>query len=188
VVQHSARDERTDSVTNPRILNRKVHRWGAIVVALPFLVVLATGILLQLKKQLPWVQPAETPGTTTVPTLSPAQMLAAVQRVPEANAQSWADIDRVDLRPAKGMVKVITTSRWEVQLDAATGEVLHSAYRRSDLLESLHDGSWFHPAAKLWVFLPAGVVVFVLWGTGLYLFLVPILARRRSIARNHPRA
>lgn len=175
-------------MTNPRILNRKVHRWGAIVVALPFLVVLVTGVLLQLKKQLPWVQPAEARGASATPALSAAQILATVQRVPEAKAQSWADIDRVDMRPAKGLIKVITTSRWEVQLDAATGAVLHSAFRRSDLLESLHDGSWFHPAAKLWVFLPVGVVVLVLWGTGLYLFAVPILARRRLVARDHPRA
>lgn len=174
-------------MTNPRILNRQAHRWGAIAVALPFLVVLVTGVLLQLKKQVPWVQPAEARGAFASPALSAAEILVAVQRVPEAKVHSWADIDRVDIRPAKGLVKVVTTARWEVQLDASTGAVLHSAYRRSDLLESLHDGSWFHPAAKLWVFLPAGIVVLMLWGTGLYLFAVPILARRRSIARHHPR-
>jgi hypothetical protein len=55
---------------------------------------------------------------------------------------------------------------------------LQTAYRRSDLMESLHDGSWFHPLAKLWIFLPAGVIVFVLWVTGIYLFLLPIRSRR----------
>ena len=44
---------------NPRLLSRKAHRWGAIAVALPFLVVIATGILLQLKKNWSWVQPVE---------------------------------------------------------------------------------------------------------------------------------
>ncbi len=33
-------------------LNRKIHYWASIIVALPFLVVIATGILLQLKKQI----------------------------------------------------------------------------------------------------------------------------------------
>ncbi len=31
---------------NPRVLMRKSHRWGAIAVAIPFLVVIVTGILL----------------------------------------------------------------------------------------------------------------------------------------------
>ena len=42
----------------------------------------------------------------------------------------------------------------------------------------LHDGSWFHPLAKLWLFLPSGVIVFALWVTGIYLFLLPIRSRR----------
>jgi len=33
-----------------RFFMRYSHRWGALVVAIPFLVVLATGIVLQLKK------------------------------------------------------------------------------------------------------------------------------------------
>ncbi len=64
-------------------------------------------------------------------------------------------------------------------MDLATGDVLHSAYRRSDLIESLHDGSWFHDAAKLYVFLPVAVVVFGLWATGIYLFFLPIAVRWR---------
>jgi uncharacterized iron-regulated membrane protein len=33
-------------------LNRKVHYWGSLLVALPLGVVIVTGILLQFKKQL----------------------------------------------------------------------------------------------------------------------------------------
>ena len=51
------------------------------------------------------------------------------------------------------------------------------AYRRSDLIESLHDGSWFHDRAKLWVFLPTAAVVLMLWGTGIYLFFLPLAVR-----------
>ena len=54
--------------------------------------------------------------------------------------------------------------RWEVQLNADTGEVLHTAIRRSDVIESIHDGSWFHESFKLWVFLPAGIILAILWG------------------------
>ena len=37
-------------MSNFRILNRKLHPWGAIAIALPFLVIIASGVLLQLKK------------------------------------------------------------------------------------------------------------------------------------------
>lgn len=163
---------------NLRVWNRKLHRWGAIAVAVPFLIVIATGLLLQVKKQVAWVQPTEMKGTPGEPQVSLAAVFAAARSRPEAGIQSWTDIDRIDVRPGKGLIKVIGNSRWEVQIDQGTGEVLKTAYRRSDLMESLHDGSWFHDAAKLWIFLPSGVIVFALWITGIYLFLLPIRSRR----------
>lgn len=143
---------------------------------------LASGLLLQVKKQLEWVQPPEQRGQVTeaTPVLSLSDVLARAQQVPEAGIRTWADIDRVDVRPAKNMMKVISLTRWEIQLELATGEVLQVAYRRSDLIESLHDGSWFHPAAKLGVFLPTGVVVLGLWLTGIYLWLLPFRARQTA--------
>ena len=172
---------------NPRILNRKLHRWGAIATALPFLLVIATGLLLQLKKQLPWVQPPEQRTSSTVPTVSMAQIFAAAKSVPQAGIASWDDVERVDVRPSKGIAKVIGHSRWELQVDLATGALLQSAYRRSDLIEQLHDGSWFHDAAKLWVFLPSGFIVLGLWGTGLYLFVLPYLARAQKKSQQRRR-
>ncbi len=163
---------------NTRIWNRKLHRWGAIVVAVPFLIVIATGLLLQVKKQVAWVQPPEQKGTPGAPTVNLAMLLETARSVPQAQIREWSDIDRIDVRPRKGLIKVIGFSRWEIQVDAASGAVLQTAYRRSDLMETLHDGSWFHDAAKLWIFLPSGVIVFVLWITGIYLFLLPIRARR----------
>ena len=167
----------TKTGTNFRILNRKLHRWGSIAVALPFLVVLVTGLLLQLKKQLPWVQPPEQRTANPVPMLSMDRILQVARSVPEAQISDWSHIDRLDVRPGKGIVKVAAKNHWELQLDLASGELLQSAYRRSDLIEQLHDGSWFHDAAKLWIFLPSAVVVLGLWVTGLYLFLLPFRAR-----------
>jgi hypothetical protein len=56
---------------------------------------------------------------------------------------------------------------------------LQTARRHSDLIESVHDGSYFHPRFKLWVFLPAGLMLALLLLTGLPLFFQPYLARRR---------
>jgi uncharacterized iron-regulated membrane protein len=173
---------------NARILHRRLHRWGAAAVAVPFLVVLCTGVLLQLKKQLAWVQPPEQRGAAEAPALALPDVLARVRAVPEMGVRTWDDVDRIDVRPGKGLVKVVSRTRWEVQLDAATGAVLQTAYRRSDLLESLHDGSWFHELAKLGVFLPTALVVLGLWVTGVYLFLLPIRARRENHRRAAERA
>lgn len=173
----AAREEKGG--VNYRILNRKLHRWGSVAVALPFLIVLVTGLLLQVKKQVTWVQPAEQKTAHRAPSVSMERLLEVAKSVPQAGVQGWSDIDRFDVRPGKGLVKVITNSRWEMQVDAETGELLQTAYRRSDLIETLHDGSWFHDAVKLYVFLPAAIIVLGLWGTGLYLFVLPYLTRRR---------
>ncbi len=53
------------------------------------------------------------------------------------------------------------------------------AYRRNELIESLHDGSWFHKHAKLWIFLPSSVILLVLWILGIYLFVAPLLKKRK---------
>ena len=165
---------------------RKAHRWGAVIVALPFIVVLVSGVLLQLKKQIEWIQPPTHQGAAGPPSISFPQVLDAVMAVPEAAVHGWEDIDRVDVRPSNGVLKVRAKNRWEIQLDAQSGEVLQLAYRRSDLIESIHDGSFFHSNVKLWLFLPTAVVVIGLWTTGLYLFAVPHLVkreRRRSRSR-----
>lgn len=164
-------------------LNRRLHRIGALISALPVVVVVVTGLVLQLKKQVDWVQPPTRRGATTGLAVDWDTILASARSVPEAGIESWDDVDRLDVRPGKGMLKVRGKSRWEVQLDAASGEVLQVAYRRSDLIESIHDGSFFGgDAGKLWVFLPSGVVLLGLWISGVYLWLLPHLARRRRQA------
>ncbi|MCH7962240.1 MAG: PepSY domain-containing protein [Planctomycetes bacterium] len=170
----------------PKLVNkwsRKVHRWCAIAVALPLSVVICSGVLLQLKKQYDWIQPPMQRGEADVPTIGFDAILAAASAVPEAEIESWADIDRLDVRPGQGIVKVRGKTRWEVQVDTATGEVLQVKYRRSDLIESIHDGSWFHEKAKLWVFLPNGLILLCLLFTGLYLWILPIWAKRSARAR-----
>lgn len=154
-------------------LNRKVHRWGAVLIALPLLLVILTGLMLQVKKQVSWVQPETKKGSGKAPKLSMDDLLAKVKGVPEAGVAEWKDIDRVDIRPKDGIYKVTCKNRTEVQVDFATGDVLQVAERNSDLIESFHDGSFFGDGVKLGVFLPAAVVLLGLWVTGLILFCHP---------------
>jgi uncharacterized iron-regulated membrane protein len=156
-------------------------------VALPLAIITCTGLLLHFKKQIAWIQPPEHRGAGGDPAVPFDVILERCRTVPQAGIQSWEDVHRIDVRPGRGMLKVTANSGWEVQLDAADGRVLQAAFRRSDVIEALHDGSWFHDAVQMWIFVPAGAGLAVLLATGLYLFLLPIL-RRRWRRRHPPRA
>jgi uncharacterized iron-regulated membrane protein len=166
-------------------LIRILHRWGSVITAIPVAVIIITGIILQLKKESDWIQPPMQEGTSQVLTLSFDRILDVVTTVPQAETRTWDDIDRLDVRPEKGMIKVRCRNRWEVQIDAETGDVLQVAYRRSDLIESIHDGSFLHPDMKLWIFLPAGLILFVTWATGTYLFIRPYVAKHKKRTAPH---
>ena len=161
--------------------SRKAHRWCAVIFALPMLCVILSGLLLQVKKQSDWIQPPTKKGVSgnETPTRSWDALLQTVRHVPEAEVNDWSDIDRMDVRPSRGIVKVRCANRWEVQIDLRTGEILSSTLRRSDLIESLHDGSFFSHAAQQWIFLPNGIVLLVLWLTGLWLWYLPLSSRSR---------
>jgi hypothetical protein len=169
------------------VANRRVHYWLAVGLLLPGLLVVGTGLMLQVKKQWTLVQPPEQRGSTGVPTIALEAMLRAAATVPQAGVSSWDDVQRIDVRPSRGIAKVWTATGYEVQVDLRSGTVLQSAYRRSDVIESLHDGSFFGDATKLWLFLPAGLVLLTLYLTGSWMLLQPWIARRRVAARQRGR-
>lgn len=162
------------------VANRKVHYWASFIAAVPILVIIASGILLQMKKQVDWVQPPEKRGSSKVPVVDFAKIMSAVQSVPSLNVNGWEDVDRVDVRPGKGIAKVTLLNRWEVQVDLGTGDVLQTAYRRSDLIEQIHDGSFFAGDwTKLGLFLPAGLTLLLLWLSGIWMIWVPLKGKRK---------
>ena len=108
------------------------------------------------------------------------QILNIASKVPEARINGWSDVDRLDVRPGKGVVKVLAKNRWEIQIDTNSGDVLQVAVRRSDLIESIHDGSFFNEHFKLWVFLPSAILLSGIWVTGVYLFLFTYLRKRKQ--------
>jgi uncharacterized iron-regulated membrane protein len=160
-----------------------MHRWGAILIAVPTLLVILTGLLLQLKKEVAWIQPPTAKGSSQSLQIDWEQILDATVKDPRSGVTSWDDINRLDVRPKKGIVKVRCNNGWEIQLDTADGSVLSSAYRRSDLIESLHDGSFFSDNAKLYLFFANGLILFGLWLTGMYLWYLPIQSRRTKKKR-----
>ena len=163
--------------------SRRLHRWSGVLVALPLLLVIVTGLMLQLKKEINWIQPDSKRGSKPQLSINWNKILDTAKSIPQANVESWDDIDRLDIRPGKGLVKVRCRNHWEVQLDSSNGEVLSTAYRRSDIIESLHDGSFFSDFVKLYVFSANGVLLLGLWLTGAWLWYLPIKAKRKKKKR-----
>src|SRR5688572_28173821 len=144
---------------------------------------IVSGLFLQMKKQWTYVQPPEQRGTGQTPVIGLDAILASTQTVPELGVRGWDDVNRLDVRPGKGVVKVWLNNGYEVQVDLGTGRVLQTAYRRSDLIESIHDGSFFAGDwTKLGLFLPAGLTMLLLWLGGLWMWWVPFIAKRRRRA------
>ena len=138
----------------------------------------SSGIMLQLKKQSNWIQPNVEVTSSSKPVMLQSY-LDAVSTVKEANISSWDDIERIDIRPDKGIAKIKSKNNWEIQIDIETSGIYANNYRRSDIIESIHDGSFFSEVVKYGWFLPSGILLLALSLTGIYMFFIPILKKRK---------
>ena len=122
---------------------RKLHRWVAIPLLGAMFLLGATGLLLAWKKELkltPEVIARTAFEQQTTLSLDSLQ-LRAVTYMKDSLQLAW-QIDRMDVRPAKGIVKVRFEEHFtELQLDIYSGEVVSVRQRTSDIIEKLHDGS-----------------------------------------------
>lgn len=171
-----------------QVLLRKIHHWGSLLIMLQMGLVISAGLLLIVKKEFDWIQPPTAKGADmeSVPTQTMAAMFERAKAVPELELTDWRALSRVDFKPDKGVVKFVAANNWEAQIDVTTGDVLQVRYRRSDIIESLHDGSFFADWVKLYVFFPSGVILLILWGTGIYLFFLPHVKRAAKARKGKP--
>jgi len=153
----------------------------SLAVFIPAGIMFIAGIFLMLKKDVAWIQPPTVKAEVVnqIPEVSFERLLLVSQEYKEVQINDWSDIDRIDIRPKKGIAKIRAKSGYEIQVDTATGEVLNVAYRRSDVIESIHDGSYFSDAVKRYIFLPTGILLIIMWGTGIYLFLLPRFRKKK---------
>lgn len=143
---------------------RKFHRFAAWISFIPLLFIITTGLLLQLKVWIPWIQPPIEKGSSTIPRVDFNVILKAGRSVPAARVQEWKDIRAVDVRPSNGVANIRTRSGYEVSVDLGTGAVIHAAPRRTDFLIGLHEGSFFGQSVRYGVFLPVATLLLVLGG------------------------
>lgn len=125
---------------------RKIHRWTGATLFVLFLFISITGLLLGWKKDSKgYLLPKTQKGTSAIATdwLSlDALQTKALYHLDSLDQNLDPKIDRMDVRPSKGVVKFTFKKHYqELQLDLSTGELLNFGKRRSDLLEQIHDGS-----------------------------------------------
>ena len=184
--------QRTKRQADVLRLFRKVHRATGASLFVFFFVVAISGLLLGWKKHSGGVILSETyEGTTTdLEEWLPIHVLhaRAVQAFRDSvSTELSAGVDRIDVRPDKGVVKfVFAEDYWGVQLDGATGALLHVERRRSDFVENVHDGSVLDHAfgtsdgqIKLVYTTVMGLALFTFTLTGFWLWYGPKRLRQR---------
>lgn len=167
---------------------RKFRNWHRLLgLSLSaFLVISAlTGILLSFKKDVALLQPPTQKGISKNleqwKPLSELSDLATIAFYAAHPNQSNNSVDKIDVRPSKGVAKVLfEEGYWEVQIDGTSGEIKSIARRHSDWIEHLHDGSIISDWFKLLSMNVLGVGVLVMISTGLWLYYGPRKYRKKK--------
>ncbi|WP_245571611.1 PepSY-associated TM helix domain-containing protein [Flavobacterium filum] len=126
---------------------RKIHRTTGIFLFVFYFIIAITGFLLGIKKHsggliLPKTQTGSSTKLVDFIALDSLQQIAQKEIALFLKESKPSQIDRIDIRPEKGIVKFTFKSNfYEVQLDGATGSLLQIDLRRSDIIEKIHDGS-----------------------------------------------
>jgi hypothetical protein len=175
--RRTGRERRTVSARRERWLPRVAfysHLWFGVVFSVVLTVISVTGVLLNHKRGLelmPEVEHAPTGDFAASLTLGE---LARRALGAAGETGSFERIDRMDVRPGDGIIKVRMrdASSTEVTLDINDGSVLHVGARGDVFLEKLHSGEIFGSRG---VFLSdAGAIgLTLLVVTGYWLWLRP---------------
>lgn len=172
---------------------RKIHRVTGATLFIFFFFIAITGLLLGWKKHSGGIILSKSyKGISTdlkdwLP-IDSLNTLANYYLLETISPELSTDIDRIDIRKDKGMVKFIYTEHlWGLQLDGATGKLLHVDRRYSDLIENIHDGSILDKylgtsdnQVKVFYTTVMGVALLIFTITGFWLWYGPKRMRRNN--------
>ena len=175
-------------------ISRKIHRTTGAILFVFFFIIAVTGLLLGWKKHSGGViLPKSYAGkSTNQQDWLPIHILheKAVKTAREQISPDLSlELERIDIRPDKGMVKfVFVEGYWGIQIDCTTGELLHIERRRSDFIENLHEGSFLdylfgtkYEQIKLVYTSVMGIALLTFTITGFWLWFGP---KRMRATRN----
>lgn len=166
-----------------------LHLWLGVIATVSLVGISGTGILLNHKRGLGLMP--DVPHQASAPfgeaiTLE-RMAYAALDAAPQASKGNWKSgdavdiglIDRMDVRPRDGYVKVRLRDKasTEMTVDIATGTVIHVGPRGDVFLEKLHSGEAFGGHSFVLLSDIAAVALVLTLITGYWLWLVPKLGR-----------
>lgn len=162
---------------------RSIHRWSGITLFVFFFIIGITSVLLGWKKNSDYLMPPTSRGSSTeLAEWLPSDRLLSIAQsalIDSLGPGYSTEIDRIDYRPTKGSAKFrFDGHHQEVQLDGATGAVLSIGTRRSDFIESIHDGSVLGDTVKLVYSTVMGLATVVFTVSGFWLWYGPRRMRR----------
>ena len=168
---------------------RWLHRKIAIFLFAFFLVISITGILLGIKKQTGLLAPTKKGKSADLATwlsIDSLQKNATRFLRDSVSATLSTDIDRIDVRADRGVVKFTFKHHFNgLQLDGTTGQLLLVEKRKSDFIEKLHDGSILDKLfgtsddqVKIGYTVVMGLSLFMLIVTGMWLWYGPKRLRK----------
>lgn len=168
------------------------HLWLGVLFTVVLAVISLTGVALNHKRGLGLMPDVGHEPTAPFAAALPLDSLARIALAAAANgaaaddtqgangadgaaaSSAVASVDRMDVRPRDGYVKVRLrdAASTEVTVDLASGRVLHTGARGDVFLERLHSGEVFGDG---WVLLSdaGAVALVVLLATGYWLWLAP---------------
>jgi len=150
------------------------HLWLGVAVTGILLIVCVTGILLNHKRPLGLMPEVENEPTGRFEQALPLAELARRAESAVGPTIAAAGVDRMDVRPGDGLVKVRfdDPAVHEVTVELTSGRVLHVGERNDVFLEKLHSGEIFGDQGVLLSDL-AAVALVVLLISGYWLWLYP---------------
>jgi hypothetical protein len=172
---------------------RKVHRLTGAFLFVFFFFVSVSGLLLGWKKHsgdliLAKTRTGQSANQQEWKSMSEIMTIAQTYLHDSIDTSLSPAIDRLDIRPNKGIVKILFADHYQsLQIDCTTGEVLHTEIRLSDLIEHIHDGSivddafgWQKGLFKLTYTTVIGLALLVFTITGFWLWYGPKAMRKQT--------
>ena len=166
-----------------------IHLWLGVLSTIALIAIAITGILLNHKRGLGLMPDVPHEPTGEFAAALPMERLAyaALLAAPATTKGEWKEgdavdiglIDRMDVRPRNGLVKVRLRDKasMEMTVDINTGRVIHVGRRGDVFLEKLHSGEIFGGLPFVIISDIAAVALVLTLITGYWLWLVPKVSR-----------
>ena len=142
-----------------------IHIILGAICSLPLLLTVVTGIFLILRSHTTYMQPKamKLAPLDSFETLINPGSAAKVAQIPEG------EINSMIYKPKKGIIQVRTNDGFEYHLNAKNGQIINSGPKRTSFFIRLHEGSYFGPKVRDYVFFPSAVIFLISLLTGIYL-------------------